>query len=140
MNKYLRAVKKNQKRANNIAKQNARGKGLDAHTTTGVAILIDGAHDKSQKAIMTRSGNMGRQGGVLHAYDEDNMPWAGMTPGENYPFINCAEAQAYVEILARHKDPKHFRITSFKPDGSVNPPCGNCSQWVYEGFGEVVDK
>lgn len=140
MNKHLRAVQKNQKRINNIAKQNARGKGLDEHTTTGVAILIAGAQDKSQKAIMTRSGNMGRQGGTLHGFENGSMPWAEMTPGENYPFINCAEAQAYVEILARHKVPKAFRITSFKPDGSVNPPCRNCSQWVYDAFGEVVDK
>jgi hypothetical protein len=140
MDKYLRKVQKNVRRANNIAKQHARNKGLDANTTTGVAIRIDALHEKSQKAIRTRSGAIGRLGGIVNNLDENKLPWGALTPAESYPFINCAEAQAYVEILARHKDPKHYRITSFKPDGSVNPPCGNCSQWVYEAFGEVVDK
>ncbi|MCU9947232.1 hypothetical protein [Pseudomonas sp. PDM13] len=137
--KQQRNAEKNARRTNNRALQHAQSKGLDTATNTCSAIRIAGVQDRHSKAIMTRSGANARTGGTLIGYNEDDMPWAGLNPGETYAFINCAEAKAYLEILARHADPKHYRITSFTPDKKVNPPCGNCRQWVYDTFGEVVD-
>jgi hypothetical protein len=138
--KYLRKIEKARTKANYKALQNARGKGLEGATNICSAVLMEGEKSKHSKAIMTRSGAVGRQGGELLGYVEGDMPWAGLVPGRpDYPFLNCAEAKAYLEILARHESPNRYRITSFTSNGLVNPPCPNCRLWVYETFGDVVD-
>ena len=137
--KYLRKVKKNEKRIKNKSKNYAKSKGLGDNTNTCSAIRIYGTSGRHSKAITTRSSAMGRGAGVLVGYDEADMPWADLEPVETYPFINCAEAQAYLRVLEKHDNPKHYKVTSFRPDGGVNPPCGNCSLWVYDTFGDVVD-
>jgi hypothetical protein len=136
--KYLREVEKNQKKAGNKAIHNARGKGLGEATNTCSAVLIAGAQSKHSKAILTRSGAIGVPGGTL--VGTAVMPWAGLTQAiVTRAFTNCAEAQAYIEVISRGGKPKEYRITAFTPAGDVNPPCENCSLWVYETFGEVVD-
>ena len=137
--KQLRKVQKLEKKIANKARQHAKSKGLQGATNTCVAVRIYGKQDRHSKAIMTRSGAIGRPGGVLIGYDEDKMPWANLEPAEEYEFINCAEASMYLRVVERHSDPSHYRVTSYDSKGGVNPPCGNCSQWVYETFGDVVD-
>lgn len=104
--------------------------------TTNSAVAT-GIHKKKLKTFTGMSGAAGRTGGTLFGYKEENMPWAGLQQAENYPFINCAEAQIYLKILAAHADPANFTLTTYT-NGKINPPCGNCRQWVYGVFKKVV--
>ena len=140
--KYLREVHKNQKKLDTKAIQNGHKKGLAERTSICSAVKIEGVQNNHSKAIMTRSGAIGMIPEIK--LDDEKvkkmMPWYGLEQAiKSHEFVNCAEAHAYLEIKTRCADPKQYRITTYNPENEVIAPCENCSMWVYETFGEVVD-
>ncbi|MGC9382580.1 hypothetical protein [Streptomyces sp. MH13] len=69
---------------------------------------------------------------------EDKRPWSGLQRAENRAFENCAEAQLYVTLLARNKNPRSFDLATYGADEKVAPPCKNCAQWVHKEFRSVA--
>jgi hypothetical protein len=67
----------------------------------------------------------------------DERPWRGLQQAESWSFENCAEAQLYVTLLTRNKNPKDFDLATYGADKRVARPCRNCAQWVHKSFRSV---
>ncbi|HKC64901.1 MAG TPA: hypothetical protein VKB86_14760 [Pyrinomonadaceae bacterium] len=136
--KELRKTQKIEKKRTNIALNQSQQKALGLATNTAVAI---GKIKSLFKTYHTRSGDVGRRGGMLHGTATHKYPWSLLTPSPHVPhsFINCAEAQMYLRIVEVGGDPKDFTITSYDRNLKINPPCDNCKKWVYNTFKKVVD-
>ncbi|MCP4549418.1 MAG: hypothetical protein GY835_23430 [bacterium] len=132
-----RYIKKREKRKKNVALNLAKQKNLAPTTNTCIATPLKKG---SKTVIKTMSG--GQPQFRLTGLDIEGaaLPWDDLDPAEPYEFINCAEAKMYLELRGRGLDPKQYKITSYDANDKVNPPCGNCSQWVYNVFGAVVKK
>lgn len=138
----VRDIKRAIKKAEQAALEEKPKSMLGPNTNRCIAVKVSGFQDKSNKAfhkITTFSGGGAFVTPGLVTPPGTTFPWTGLTAAAPYPFNNCAEAKAYIEILARRENPHDYRITSFTPQNAINPPCPNCAQWVYGVFGEVVD-
>ncbi|MFH8977036.1 hypothetical protein [Streptomyces sp. NPDC017890] len=92
-------------------------------------------------AVEARSGLGNAPKDVQDMYarlPEDERPWSGLQQAENRKFENCAEAQLYVTLLARNKNPRSFDLATYGADEKVAPPCKNCAQWVHKAFRSVA--